>query len=145
MALSINRKAAIFILRLVLNITGLYLVSLSTSRSPSAMHPVELQLCVIHLLPISPTHTSVDLLQIPTCCGLMPSPGRYLAPAEVVCVLNSSLSLPVTSVVMSCCCEQHLLSSFLFLNKPRLRFKPRDPFGHQKLLRQKYSFCLICR
>lgn len=86
--------------------------------------------------------TSINLLQIPASCGLFPSPGRYLAPAEVFCVLNSPLTLAVTSVVMSCLCDQHLLPSFLFLNKPKLRYKPRHPF-RPKIPSKKFPLCLI--
>lgn len=89
--------------------------------------------------------TSLSLLQFPACCGLIPSPGRYLTPAEVLCVLNSPLTPAVTSVVMSCLCEQHPLSGFLILNKPKFRYKLRHPFRHQKLFQQKFSFCFICR
>lgn len=77
--------------------------------------------CLSLLTHLTHSCTSVNLLQIPTCCGLIPSPGRYVAPAEVVCVLNSPVTLAVTSVVMYCLCDQHLLPGFLILNKPELR------------------------
>lgn len=101
---------------------------------------------VCHPLFTHLTHscTSVNLLEIPTCCGLVPSPGRYSAPAKVFCVLNSPPTLAVTSVVMSCLCDQRLLSSFLFLKKPKLRYKLRHPF-RPKIPSTKFPFCLIFR
>lgn len=100
--------------------------------------------CLSLLTHLTHSCTSVNLLQIPACCGLIPSPGRYLLLLRW-CVLNSPLTLAVTSVVMYWLCDQHLLPGFLILNKPELRYKLRHPFRHQKVFQQKFSFCLICR
>lgn len=110
----------------MLKLLGLYALFLSTSLSLSPLLPVGFQSVICQPLLTHLTHssTSVIMLEILTCCGFIPSAGRYLAPAEVVCVLNSLLDLVVTSAVVSCLCEQHLLSGFLFRNKPKLRYEP---------------------
>jgi len=115
----------------------LYDFSLSTSLPPSPMLLVDLQSYVSHCSP-----SSVILLHILTCRGLVPSPGRCLAPAGVLCVLSSLLTLLETSAVMPCLCEQRLLSGFLFLNKPKLRYEPDHIFRPNKSFDKNFHFVL---
>lgn len=140
-----QKRCKILIPRLELSIMGLYVASLSTSWSPAALHPVDVQLSVFHYLPISPTHAPLW-----TCFRSQPAVASFPLQAGIWlllrwCVLNSPLTLAVTSVVMYWLCDQHLLPGFLILNKPELRYKLRHPFRHQKVFQQKFSFCLICR
>lgn len=142
MTLSINRLSTTFVSRLTLNIIRLYDISFHQSTSFSSALSRFTVIC--HPLFTHLTHSpaSVSLLQILTCCGLIPSPGRCLAPAEVVCVLSSLLALVGTSGVMSCLCEQQLLSGFLFLNKPKLRYEPELIFGPKPSYDKNFHFVI---
>lgn len=123
---------------------------LSFYHSAFCNAPSRFTVVCIHYWPISPT--SVILLQTLTCTGLIPSPGWWTAPAEVSCVQKRLLALVGTSAVRSRLCQQHLLSGFLFLNKPNLNVfleqksnlmtKISVLFCKQILFKKR--FCLCC-